>query len=58
MPTITKIELDAVCAYFVSNRRRESPNGAKFRYRPSDAVMAAIDARIEALADEFLRKRG
>lgn len=49
-----KMSLATVCAYFVSNRRRESPEGAKYRYRPEAAVMAAIDARIDALEEEFL----
>jgi hypothetical protein len=52
-----RMSLAAVCAYFVSNRRRESQEGAKYRYRPSAAVMTAIDDRIDALEEEFLKQK-
>ncbi|MBP5532154.1 MAG: hypothetical protein J6Y54_09040 [Lentisphaeria bacterium] len=51
-----RMSLAAVCAYFVSWRRRESSSGEKFQYRPDPAVTAAIYARLDVLEEEFLKR--
>lgn len=50
-----RMPLSAVCACYVNWRRRESIDGAKYRYRPNAEVLKLIDARVDALAEEFLK---
>ena len=48
--------LSTLCALYVNYRRREGADGAEIARRLPDTVLDEIDRRIDALAEEFLKR--
>lgn len=48
--------LSALCALYVNYRRRKGADGAEIARRLPDTVLDEIDRRIDALAEEFLKR--
>jgi len=53
-----EISLSTICCVYVNFARRESAEPHQFRRRPDAGLEAQISARIDQLADEFLKVEG
>ena len=52
-----RLSLSACCALFVAWRRREEPHAVRTDYRTPAEAAEMIDARMDQLAEEFLRTK-
>ena len=52
-----RMSLTEVCCHYVNYRRRECADGDKIRRRPDLETIERIEARVDELAEKFLREK-